>query len=215
MLLHANEPRGTPWLRGTGYPAPLGSPQTPVVLLQQGMLQPNRATPLPMQEEEEKEEEKGHVQPKHTQAKELSQHADERTTRTLTAQQGFHSSVSSPMAQEKFWRSKSWLLQSPGCNAALPHTWHLAFPLYALNLYIFRILFPLCVGLSEKTLAHTEWNPSLGCPHHQLLLFSSSLALPMNSQICIAAAQTRNLGPNYPLRQPSTAFSAKCLALTY
>lgn len=109
-------------LRGTGHPAPLGSPQTPAVLLQQGMLQPNRAIPLPMEEEEEKEEEKGHVQPKHTQAEELSQHADERTTRTLTAQQGFHSSVSSPMVQEEFWRSKSWLLQSPGCNAALPHT---------------------------------------------------------------------------------------------
>jgi len=36
------------------------------------------------------------VHPKHTQAEEPSQHADECAAHTLTARQGFHSCVSSP-----------------------------------------------------------------------------------------------------------------------
>lgn len=70
------------------------------------------------------------------------------------------------VSQEKFWRSKSYLRWSAGCNAALPHTCCLSFPLCALNLYIFRILFPLCFGTGENT--------SLGCPSTQLFLLSST-----------------------------------------
>lgn len=62
--------------------------------------------------------------------------------------------------------------------------------------------------------ADTEWSPPLGCSDHQLLV-SSFLSSPVNSQISIAAAQIRNMGPNYHLRQPPTAFSANCHVLTY
>lgn len=103
----------------------------------------------------------------------MSQHADEGATHTGTARQGFSLLLSVLLP---LWRKrnsggvKSQLLWS--CNAALPHTCLLTFPLHALNIGIFRILFPpLCCPLSENMVCRSL---SLGCPDHQLLLFSPS-----------------------------------------